>query len=200
MSRPLLVPVHFDFASSLCCVAHRVMQRLAAPTAELGVTLRWTPIDLTRLGPWRRGAVVPEVRLRNARRVARELDVPVAPQRVWPDSRRAAAAAILSEGTPREESWRERVFTALYDEGRSVERTQDVRALAQELGWDPEPRALEGALEELETRTLLAADAMVTGVPTFMLGRWPFGGIQSDETMLRILDRFASRARRGELA
>jgi 2-hydroxychromene-2-carboxylate isomerase len=200
MSRSLLVPVHFDFASSLCCVAHRVMQRLAAPIAELGVTLRWTPIDLTRLGPWRRGAVVPELRLRNARRVARELDVPVAPQRVWPDSRRAAAAAILSEGTPREESWRERVFTALYDEGRSVERARDVRALARELGWDPDPRALEGALEELETRTLLAADAMVTGVPTFMLGRWPFGGIQSDETMLRILERFASRARRGELA
>lgn len=200
MSGPLVVPVHYDFASSLCCVAHRVMQRLAARTEALGVALRWTPLDLTALGPWRRGAEVPEPRLRNARRVARELGVPVAPPRVWPDSRRAGAAAILAEAEGREASWRERVFSALFDEGRSVATAEQVCALAAELGWRPDPEALGGALDELEARTHAAAEAEVTGVPTFMLGRWPFGGIQTEDTMLRVLERFAARARRGELA
>ena len=33
----------------------------------------------------------------------------------------------------------------------------------------------------------------VTGVPTFMLDRWAFGGIQSPETMRSILERWVSR-------
>lgn len=200
MSEPLEVPVHFDFASALCCVAHRVMERLADRTAELELRLRWTPIDLTRIGPWQRGAPVPEPRLRNARRVAEELAVPVAPPRRWPDSRDAGAAAILAEGSGREAAWRERVFSALFDEGRDVEGPEAVRALAADLGWELDPAALRGARAELLARTVHAADAMVTGVPTFMLGSWPFGGIQSEDTMLRVLSRFAARARRGELA
>ncbi len=31
-----------------------------------------------------------------------------------------------------------------------------------------------------------------------VLGKWPFGGIQTDETMLSILGRFAARRRGGE--
>jgi hypothetical protein len=41
---------------------------------------------------------------------------------------------------------------------------------------------------------------MVTGVPTFMLGRWPFGGIQQQDTMRMVLERFASRCREGTLS
>ena len=58
-------------------------------------------------------------------------------------------------------------------------------------------------LGEMETPILLtctlcvwkAADAMVTGVPTFQLGAWPLGGIQTDETMLAILGKWARRQR-----
>ena len=39
----------------------------------------------------------------------------------------------------------------------------------------------------------------MSGVPTFMLGAWPFGGIQSDDTMLRVLERFATKARSGDV-
>ena len=34
-----------------------------------------------------------------------------------------------------------------------------------------------------------------TGVPTFMLESWPFGGIQNEETMRSILTRFAVKQR-----
>ena len=36
---------------------------------------------------------------------------------------------------------------------------------------------------------------MVSGVPTFMLDSWPFGGIQEDDTMVSILTRYAERKR-----
>lgn len=197
---PLVVTVHFDFASSLCCVAHRVMERIVARTASLGLALRWSPLDLTRLGPWVRGVEVPAARRAHARAVAEALGVSVPVPRVWPDSRAAGAAAILAEAAGREASWRERVFSALFDEGREVGGEAAVQALAADLGWRLDAAALHEAHGELEARTLEAADAEVTGVPTFMLGRWPFGGIQTDDTMLRVLERFAARARRGELA
>ena len=54
------------------------------------------------------------------------------------------------------------------------------------------------AADELVARTRHAHAQEVTGVPNFMLGSWPFGGIQTDETMLSILGRFAARRRMGE--
>jgi predicted DsbA family dithiol-disulfide isomerase len=51
------------------------------------------------------------------------------------------------------------------------------------------------ALASLAVATERAREEQVTGVPTFMLGAWPFGGIQNDDTMLRVLERFARKAR-----
>ena len=97
-------------------------------------------------------------------------------------------------------SWRERAFCAFFEEGRPPEDAEAVCRLAAELGWALDPAALRSARRELEARTVAAAEAMVTGVPTFVLGGWPFGGIQSEDSMLRVLERFAARTRRGELA
>ena len=44
-------------------------------------------------------------------------------------------------------------------------------------------------------RTREARLGMVTGVPTFMLDNWPFGGIQEDDTMVSILTRYARKKR-----
>ena len=38
-------------------------------------------------------------------------------------------------------------------------------------------------------------EELVSGVPTFMLGAWPFGGIQSDARLLHVFERFARKAR-----
>jgi predicted DsbA family dithiol-disulfide isomerase len=40
----LSVRVYYDFASSLCYVAHRVMERMAADLDALGIALAWRPI------------------------------------------------------------------------------------------------------------------------------------------------------------
>jgi predicted DsbA family dithiol-disulfide isomerase len=189
------VRVDYDFASSLCYVAHRCMERLKAPLEELGIRLDWSPLDLTRITGWRRGAEMDEIRRANVRRVARELCVPLVIPRTWQDWRRAHAVALLAP-PEREATWRERVWSAVYEEGRELAAD----ALAAELGLALSDEALTAGLERLEERTRSAAEQEVTGVPNFMLGAWPFGGIQTDETMLSILGRFASKHREGAQA
>jgi predicted DsbA family dithiol-disulfide isomerase len=67
--------------------------------------------------------------------------------------------------------------------------------LARDVSLAIEPGALPAAEEELARRTEAARAEDVTGVPTFMLGRWPFGGIQSEDTLLRVFERFAAKTR-----
>lgn len=189
----LRVRVDYDFASSLCYVAHRCMQRLAGEVALLGIELVWSPLDLTRITGWRRGAELDEVRRRNVQRVSAELGVPLHMPRVWLDSRPAHAVA-LSLPPEREPTWREAVFSMVFEAGRWPSQA-NVDALAHELGLTPDASTLARAGDELEARTRRAHAQQVCGVPNFMLGEWPFGGIQSDDTMLSILARFAARQR-----
>jgi predicted DsbA family dithiol-disulfide isomerase len=199
-TRPIRVRLHYDFASSLCYVTHRVMQRMSGSLSELGIALVWSPLDLARLvGPYRVGAPVSEARRENARRVASELGVALAVPAVWPDSRAAGAAAFAAERAGRGPSWRERVFTAVFEERRLALDDDDVLALARELALPLDARDLARGKDELELQTELAREEQVSGVPTFMLGSWPFGGIQSEDTMQRVLERFVRRARAGEL-
>jgi 2-hydroxychromene-2-carboxylate isomerase len=193
---PLRVRVHYDFASTLCYVAHRALPRIAEGVAALGIELAWTPLDLTRLvGGRRAGAALDDLRRGNAARVAGELGVPVRVPRVWPDARALGAAALLAERLGRGASWRERAFTAVFEEGRLALDATAAAGLARELALELAPETIEGALAELDAATESAREELVTGVPTFMLGAWPFGGIQSDDTMLRVLERYAAKAR-----
>jgi predicted DsbA family dithiol-disulfide isomerase len=192
-AEPLRVRVDYDFASSLCYVAHRCMERLREPIEELGLRLEWSPLDLTRITGWRRGAEMDETRRANVLRVSEELAVPLRIPRTWQDSRRAHAVALVAP-PGREATWRERVWSALYEEGRVLDAA-GTDALAAELGLVLPDDLVERGLGQLEARTRSAWDDEVTGVPNFMLGEWPFGGIQTDDTMLSILGRFASRQR-----
>jgi predicted DsbA family dithiol-disulfide isomerase len=196
----LRVRVHYDFASTLCYVAHRVLARLAPALEALGIELAWTPLELSRLvGPYRPGASVDELRRANAARVAAELGVAVRVPRVWPDVRTLGALALLAGDAARGASWRERAFRAVFEEGLVAIDAGAALRLAREVALAPEPAALDAALAELERRTEAAREELVSGVPTFMLGRWPFGGIQSEETLLRVFERYATRARAGTL-
>ena len=64
------------------------------------------------------------------------------------------------------------------------------------MGIALESSEIDAGAESLEVLTREAASQMVTGVPTFMLGEFPFGGIQEEDTMRSILGRFADRQRR----
>jgi 2-hydroxychromene-2-carboxylate isomerase len=190
---PPRVPVYYDFASSLCHVAHRVMERIQPEIAALGIALEWRPVDLTRMTGWRRGDPVVGVRRENALRVAKELEVPLTMPERWMDSRRAGAVAIGLRGLPAESAWREAVFARVYEEGREVDEPGELERLAASADLDLRELASPRALERLEVETLLAIEAQVTGVPTFMFGEWPLGGIQEEATMRSLFGRYARR-------
>jgi len=193
------VRVDYDLASSLCYVAHRAMERLAPRLEALEIDLSWSPLDLSALLGWPRGVPVDPDRRANARRVSDELGVPLRMPATWQDSRRAHAIGLAQLDPEREPLWRERVFSAVFEQGRQLD-DDTVDALAAELGFGSDAESVERGLAELEERTRAAALQRVTGVPNFMLGEWPFGGIQTDHTMLSVLGRFARKQRgcRGE--
>jgi len=193
------VRVDYDLASSLCYVAHRAMSRLAPQLDVLEIDLVWSPLDLSAMLGWPRGVPVDPERRANVKRVSTELNVPLCMPRIWQDSRRAHAIAMAQDDPGREPIWRERVFSAVFEEGRQLD-DETVDALAAEQGFGCDADGIDRGLAELEMCTREAALQNVTGVPNFMLGDWPFGGIQTDETMLSVLGRFARKQRglRGE--
>lgn len=197
MSQRLRIPIYYDFASTLCYVAHRVLGRLAADFDSLGVELEWTPLDLAQLLGMHRGAAVDPRRRANAQRVARELVVDVAVPTHWMDSRLPLAAALTLPSDDRGTAWRERVWSEIYESRRNVDSVEAVERLGRELGLRFDRGALNAAEERVASLTETARHAMVTGVPTLMLGEWPFGGIQERDTMRAVIERFARRRRQG---
>jgi len=195
----LVVPLYYDFASSLCYVTHRVMGQLAGELSGLGLELDWQPIDLSALRGLRRGAPLRPADRERVEVVSGDLGVGLRIPSRWLDSRPvlAAAAAVPAE---RAATWRERVWTAIYEEGRPPETPEAVAALARDLDLALEPIVLEAGAARVARNTEAARDDEVTGVPTFQLGRWPFGGIQQRDTMLRVFQRYARKAREGALS
>lgn len=196
-AEPLRIPVHYDFASTICYVAHRVVERIRPALDELAIELDWTPIDLTRITGYRREVEVQDSRRDHARLVGENLGVNVDPPRVWWDSRIAGATALVMREHGRDAGWRERIWTALFEERRAAPDASEAVAWARDLAVDLDEAELARARDELERRTLAALEDEVTGVPTFMLGGWPVGGIQTDETMIQMLGRYAHKAREG---
>lgn len=178
--------VYYDFASTMCFVAQRVVDRISPELAALGVRLRWRPLDFTWLTGWQRGRPFRSEARRKAEVVAADLHVPVAhPPDLWMDSRPASEHALaLSE--EREESFRQRVWSEVYDAGRDLGGEDLLRELAVDAPME---------FPRLEAETRRARELGVAGVPSFVLGEWPVGGIQDDATMLRFLGRFAERQR-----
>jgi predicted DsbA family dithiol-disulfide isomerase len=111
----------------------------------------------------------------------------------WIDSRPAAAVALALHGTPKEAAWRERVWTAVFEESRDPDDDGELASWARDLALDP--AVLETPVASVEAATDRARALGVDGVPTFLLGSWPMPGIQDDATMLGLLRRFAERQR-----
>jgi predicted DsbA family dithiol-disulfide isomerase len=197
MMEPLRVRVYYDFASTLCYVGYRVMQRMRSELEALALELEWAPLDLSSLTGWPRGVEVTGPRRDNALRVARDLAVEVRMPGSWMDSRRAHAVVLALEEEPRRAAWRERVLSGVYEEGRALDEPGVLEGWARHLAIDLEPLDLDAAAARLEAHTHEARESEVTGVPTFMLGRWPFGGIQEEATMRHLLGRWAAKQRGG---
>ena len=194
MSKGVAIPVHYDFASTICFVAHRVLEQMQRDLDEIGASLDWRPLDLAEITGWPRGQVVDGPRRENALRVVRELGVEARMPERFLDSRPAHAVALALRGDPLEAAWRDRVWTAVFEEGRDIGAPGAVDRLAADLSIDV--ASLPGAADfaRLDAETEAARQAEVTGVPTFYLG-FPLGGIQDPGTMRLLFQRWVDRRR-----
>jgi predicted DsbA family dithiol-disulfide isomerase len=188
----LTIPVHYDFSSTICCVAHRVLERLRDDLVAMGVALEWRPLDLVGITGWRRGTVVEGPRRENALRVAAELGVAVRMPAVWLDSRPAHVVALELAGTPHEATWRERVWSAVFEEGRDIGAAGEVERLAEDLGLSRASLPDLRNFSRLDAATEAAREAEVSGVPTFHVG-FPLGGIQDAATMRLLFQRWVDK-------
>jgi predicted DsbA family dithiol-disulfide isomerase len=194
------IRVYYDFASTLCYVAHRVLSSVEAQIAELGVELEWRPIDLTMAAPWdREDSFSGEIR-QAVRNTGLALGIDVEMPDAWLDSRPASQVALAAPSPSAEARWRRAVFHSIFELETPV-LTPELVALAAELVG---PGALPEDAEEfprVEKSTLEAIALGVTGVPTLLLDDWLVGGVFDGESMVAIVKQLAEQYRElGSLA
>jgi predicted DsbA family dithiol-disulfide isomerase len=188
------IRIYYDFASTLCYVAHRVLGRIEGEVRELGVALEWRPIDLTMAAPWDRGdSFRPDIRAA-VRNTGLALGIDVEMPDPWLDSRPASQVA-LSLRTPEDEArWRRAVFDTFFDR-KTPRLTPELERLARDLtGLATIPDESQG-FERVEECTREAIALGVTGVPSFLLDNWLFGGVYDDELMVSILRQLSTQYR-----
>jgi predicted DsbA family dithiol-disulfide isomerase len=190
--------VYYDFASTLCYVAHRVLSGVAAEIAECDVELEWRPIDLTMAAPWDRGdSFTPEVR-ETVHNTGLALGIDVQMPDPWLDSRPASQIALSMPSLLAESRWREQVFTTFFEQGTPFLTTELVHLCRELTGEEPPPESASddlSAYPALEESTREAFALGITGVPTILLDNWAFGGVYDGDTMVSALRQLAERYR-----
>ncbi len=186
--------VYYDFASTLCYVAHLVLSDVDSEVEALGVELEWRPIDLTMAAPWDRGDSFTEEVRGAVHQTALGLGIDVEMPDPWLDSRPASQVALAIRSPAAERRWRDAVFEEFFVARRRA-LTPPLAALARELtGADP-PLPGGDDYPEVEACTRDAFVLGITGVPTILLDNWAFGGVHDGPTMVSALSQLADRYR-----
>ena len=198
--RPLaVIPVYFDYASTLCFVAWRAVAPLET---RLDVMLRWLPVHIAAqsaaITPGT--AIPPEVRDR-VQRVAADLGVAVRVPERWLDSRAALEGAVFADRAGRARAYHEGLFRAIYEAGQDLADRRTLVRVAGEaglpIGTFMEFIATRKGAPQLAANADDARQRGVAGYPAFLLGDCPLTGIQSPETMEMLVGRHLARVREG---
>ena len=186
--------VYYDFASTLCYLAHRVLSGVGEQIVELGVELEWRPIDLTMAVPWARGDSFTEEIRTTVRNTGKALGVDVEMPDPWLDSRPASLVALKAPSASAEARWRREVFDSIF-ERKNCELTPDLVELAIELVGPDSLPGEEESFDCVEESTREAIAFGVTGVPAILLDNWLFGGVYDGESMVTILQQLSEQYR-----
>jgi len=194
----IIVPIYFDYASTLCYVAWRIVRELER---ELGFESLWkgVPIRLRdgRTRPGNRLGALERVKVMT---VVAETGVQVMPPEVWIDSELALMGSELAREADAFALFHDGVFRAAFEEHRDISNGDVLSEIAAAAGMD---RA--NFIEGLRTRRMAGRIAenkeeadrfSALGYPTFILGDFPSIGIQPRETMRMLLRRFIERQRK----
>jgi predicted DsbA family dithiol-disulfide isomerase len=189
------IPIYFDYASTLCYIAWRIVKELEA---ELDFEALWKGVPIaSRDHRAKPGRVYGEDERRKVLMVAAETGIQVAPPRCWIDSTAALQGAEIARDAGAFAAYHEAVFRAAFEKGADIASAEVLDDIAQRCGID-RARFRElldaGAMEaRIAAHKCEADEFSALGYPTFMLGDFPMTGIQPIESMRLLLGRFIQK-------
>ena len=191
----VVIPIYFDYASTLCYVAWRIVSELEH---ELEFEALWkgVPIRL-RDGASRPGNALGPIERAKVINVIAETGVQVMPPERWIDSDAALQGAELARAANAFAAYHAAVFRAAFELRRDIADTNVLTEIATGVGIDRE--AFRDGLHSRRMAQRIAdhkaeADRFsALGYPAFILGDFPLIGIQPIETMRMLIRRFIDR-------
>lgn len=191
----VIVPVYYDYASSLCYVAKKVMEQLQG---KLAVELLWKGVQISRRHQgWKNGELIGDEARGKIFRVARETGVELRVPERWLDSAYALEGAEFARELGKFHDYHDAVFAAIFEGGKDVGDLPTLLEIAESVGLPT--RELEQKLSAgVLTARVKASEAEATtfgvvGYPTFLLGEFPLVGIQPAETMRLLIQRYVDQ-------
>ena len=191
MSR-LRIPIYFDYASTLCYIAWRIVTPLED---ELGFEALWKGVPIAardfRAKP---GRVLGDRERQKVLLVAAETGIRVAPPPIWIDSTLALQGSEVARDACVFATYHDAVFRAAFDDGADIADPNVLEGIAERAGLDPAKfrAALDSSVmaERIEQNKREADEFSALGYPTFILGDFPMIGIQPTDSMRLLLARF----------
>jgi predicted DsbA family dithiol-disulfide isomerase len=188
----VVIPIYFDYASTLCYIAWRIVSELES---ELGFEALWkgVPISLRDFKA-RAGVELGAREYQKVIMVAAETGIRVAPPKTWINSDAALMGAELAREAKVFPAYHDAVFHAAFDGGLDISNREVLADIAHRAGMDRERFLADLQSERMAPRIAdnkREADAQAAlGYPTFILGEFPLIGIQPKETMRLIFARY----------
>jgi predicted DsbA family dithiol-disulfide isomerase len=194
MSR-VVIPVYFDYASTLCYVAWRIVKELEP---ELGFSALWKGVPIRmRNHRSRAGEPLGPLERMKVMNVIAETGVQVEPPEKWVDSDLALEGSELAREAEAFAAYHEGVFRAAFEQRLDIEQPDVLAEIAACAGMDRERFRAGLASRRMAARILEyknEADRFsALGYPTFILGDFPLTGIQPIDTMRMLFQRFIER-------
>ena len=193
----VIIPIYYDYASSLCYVAKKVMEQLRG---ELEIELLWKGVQISRRHQgWKNGEMIGDEAKGKIFRIARETGVTLQVPDHWLDSSYALEGAEFAREQGKFAEYHENVFRSAFEEGKDIGDLSILLNIAENVGLSRSEfeRALQvgtftSRVKDIESE---AATFNVVGYPTFMLGTFPLIGIQPAETMRLLIQRYIDKSR-----
>jgi len=188
----IVIPIYFDYASTLCYVAWRIVSELETEL-EFDALWKGVPIRL-RDGHSRPGNALGPIERMKVLNVIAETGVQVTPTERWIDSDAALQGAELAREAHAFAAYHAGVFRAAFEHRRDIADASVLAEIAASTGIDRDHFAEGLRTRRMERRIAehkAEADRFsALGYPAFILGDFPLIGIQPIETMRLLLRRF----------
>jgi predicted DsbA family dithiol-disulfide isomerase len=194
----VVIPIYFDYASTLCYVAWRIVRELED---ELGFEALWKGVPIVlRDARTRPGNALGTIERMKVMNVIAETGIEVTPPDRWIDSGAALIGSELARDAMKLAGYHDRVFRAAFEQRRDISKIEVLGEIAAATGMDRD--RFQDGLRSPQMESRIAANKAeadrfsALGYPTFILGDFPLTGIQPKETMRMLLARFIDQRNR----